>query len=65
MIGTTEIIIIAGVVLVLFGSAAIPKFARSLGRARKEFEEGIKEGMREGEARPDKPKESPKIDGKG
>ncbi len=45
MIGTTEIVIIVGVVLVLFGAAAIPKFARSLGRAKKEFEQGIKEGQ--------------------
>jgi len=44
MIGTTEIVIIVGVVLVLFGATAIPKFARSLGRAKKEFEQGIKEG---------------------
>jgi sec-independent protein translocase protein TatA len=44
MFGSTEIIIIAVVVLVLFGSAAIPKFARSLGKAKKEFEEGMKEG---------------------
>ncbi len=47
MIGTTEIIIIVGVVLVLFGAAAIPKFARSLGRAKKEFEQGLKEGQGE------------------
>lgn len=45
MIGTTEIVIIVGVVLVLFGATAIPKFARSLGRAKKEFEHGIKEGQ--------------------
>jgi sec-independent protein translocase protein TatA len=45
MIGTTEIVIIVGVVLVLFGATAIPKFARSLGRAKKEFEKGIKEGQ--------------------
>jgi sec-independent protein translocase protein TatA len=45
MIGTTEIVIIVGVVLVLFGATAIPKFARSLGRAKKEFEQGIKEGQ--------------------
>jgi sec-independent protein translocase protein TatA len=64
MIGTTEILIIAGVVLVLFGSAAIPKFARSLGKARKEFEAGVKEGMREGEARPDQLEGSRKDDGK-
>ena len=44
MIGTTEIVIIVGVVLVLFGATAIPKFARSLGRAKKEFEQGTKEG---------------------
>ena len=48
MLGTTEILIIAAVVLLLFGAAAIPKFARSLGKARKEFEEGLKEGAREG-----------------
>lgn len=45
MIGTTEIVIIVGVVLVLFGATAIPKFARSLGRAKKEFEQGIREGQ--------------------
>ncbi len=47
MIGTVEILIICAVVLVLFGAAAIPKFARSLGRARKEFEEGLKEGTKD------------------
>jgi sec-independent protein translocase protein TatA len=51
MIGTTELLIIAGVVLVLFGGSAIPKLARSLGRARREFEAGAKEGLREGETR--------------
>ncbi|MDA3811144.1 MAG: twin-arginine translocase TatA/TatE family subunit [Spirochaetaceae bacterium] len=44
MIGTTEIIIIALVILVLFGAAAIPKFAHSLGKAKKEFQKGLKEG---------------------
>jgi sec-independent protein translocase protein TatA len=51
MIGTTEIVIIVGVVLVLFGATAIPKFARSLGRAKKEFEQGIKEGQTDGEGK--------------
>lgn len=49
MIGTTEIVIIVAVVLVLFGATAIPKFARSLGRAKKEFEQGIKEGQADDE----------------
>ena len=47
MIGTTEVLIVAGVVMVLFGSAAIPKFVRSIGKARAEFEKGAKEARRE------------------
>jgi sec-independent protein translocase protein TatA len=47
MIGSTEIIIIGGIVLVLFGSAAIPKFFRSIGKAQREFEKGKHEGEEE------------------
>jgi sec-independent protein translocase protein TatA len=43
MIGTTELIIIVVVVLILFGATAIPKFARSLGEAKKEFSKAMKE----------------------
>lgn len=43
MIGTTEIIVIVLVVLVLFGATAIPKFARSIGEAKKEFTKAMKE----------------------
>ena len=43
MIGHGEIIIIVLVILVLFGAAAIPKFARSLGQAKKEFSKAMKE----------------------
>jgi sec-independent protein translocase protein TatA len=50
MIGTAEIIVIAAVVLVLFGAGAIPKFARSLGRAKREFEKGLREGAEEADA---------------
>ncbi len=49
MFGTTEIIVISGVVLVLFGSAAIPRLARSIGKARREFEKGLKEGEKDAE----------------
>ena len=56
MIGTTEIIIVAGVILVLFGATAIPKFARSIGKARAELEKGMKEGRQEAarDLKPDK-----------
>ena len=43
MLGHTEVIIIAGIVLVLFGSTAIPKFFRAIGKARSEFDKGTKE----------------------
>ena len=42
--GGAEWVIIGGVVLVLFWARAIPKFARSIGRAKREFEKGIKDG---------------------
>ena len=45
--GGAEWIIIGGVVLVLFGASAIPRFARSIGRAKKEFEKGQREGTRQ------------------
>ncbi len=44
MFGTTEIIVIALIIFVLFGAAAIPKFAKSLGQAKSEFDNGIKTG---------------------
>lgn len=47
MLGSTEIIVIGGVIVLLFGASAIPKFAKSLGRAKKEFKDGVNEGLEE------------------
>ena len=41
MLGHPEILIVGVIVLVLFGASAIPRFARSIGRARAEFEKGL------------------------
>ncbi|NDC82790.1 twin-arginine translocase TatA/TatE family subunit [bacterium] len=46
MIGSTELIVIVLVIVVLFGASAIPKFARSLGQAKAEFEKGFKDGKK-------------------
>ncbi len=43
-LGTTELIIVLVVVMLVFGSSRLPKLARSLGQAQKEFKEGINEG---------------------
>jgi sec-independent protein translocase protein TatA len=56
MIGHTEIIVIVLVVLVLFGATAIPKFARSLGQAKKEFTSAMKEGEAEEKQKSDEAK---------
>ena len=41
-----EIILILVVVLVLFGGAQLPKLAKNLGKAQKEFKDGLAEGRR-------------------
>ena len=46
MLGTSEVIVIVVVVMVLFGASAIPKFAKSIGQAKAEFEKGVKEGKK-------------------
>ncbi|MGH3443258.1 MAG: twin-arginine translocase TatA/TatE family subunit [Nitriliruptorales bacterium] len=40
-LGAPELIIVLVVVLLLFGSTKLPKLARSLGQAQKEFKEGM------------------------
>jgi sec-independent protein translocase protein TatA len=42
-LGAPEIILILVIVLVLFGSTQLPKLARSLGQAQKEFKTGLKD----------------------
>ena len=55
MPGGPELIIILVVVLVLFGGSQLPKLAKNLGKAQKEF----KDGMGEGAASSDQPPPSP------
>ncbi|MEM7286679.1 MAG: twin-arginine translocase TatA/TatE family subunit [Actinomycetota bacterium] len=43
-LGSSELIIILVVLLVLFGGAKLPQLARSLGQAQRELKEGLKEG---------------------
>lgn len=43
-LGPTELLVVLAIVLLLFGSTRLPKLARSLGQASKEFKTGVKEG---------------------
>ena len=40
-LGTGELIIILIIVLLVFGGTKLPKLARSLGQAQKEFKDGL------------------------
>ena len=49
-IGATELIILLLVIVLLFGSTKLPKLAKSLGEAQKEFKKGVAEAEAEAEA---------------
>ena len=47
MIGP-DILIVLVVILVLFGGSQLPKLARGLGSAQREFKKGLEEGAADG-----------------
>jgi len=51
-----ELLIVLGIVLLLFGGAKLPKLARSMGEASKEFRAGMKDGENDAD------KAAPKAD---
>lgn len=44
MIQGPQLLIVLAIVLLLFGGSKLPKLARSLGEAQKEFRHGLKDG---------------------
>ena len=50
-LGAPELLIVLVVILVLFGGAKLPKLARSLGQAQKEFKDGLSDGMEDDETK--------------
>ena len=48
-IGAPELIIVLVVVLLLFGTTRLPKLARSLGQASKEFKQGVSDSRDDGD----------------
>ncbi len=44
MLGAPELIVVLIIVLVLFGGAKLPKLAKSLGEAQREFKKGSDDG---------------------
>lgn len=48
-LGTSELIIIAVIVLLVFGGSQLPKLAKNLGKAQKEFKDGLDAGLADDE----------------
>ena len=49
-----ELIVLLVVVLLIFGGSQLPKLAKSLGQAQKEFKKGLDDGAKDDET-PSKP----------
>ena len=56
MPGAPELLIILAIVFLVFGASRLPHLARSLGKAKTEFQEGMKEGAGD---KTEPPKEQP------
>ena len=48
-LGSSELIIVLIIVLLVFGGSQLPKLAKNLGKAQKEFKQGLDEGMKDDE----------------
>jgi len=45
--GSGELIIVLVIVLLVFGGSQLPKLAKNLGKAQKEFKDGLAHGMKD------------------
>lgn len=67
-IGTTELLLIAGVALLIFGGKKIPELMKGLGKGVKSYKEGLNEPLdtEEPEKKADEEETQPEAgDGKG
>lgn len=46
-IGAPELLVVLFILLLVFGASRLPKLARSMGQAGREFKQGMKEGYEE------------------
>jgi sec-independent protein translocase protein TatA len=55
MLGGQELLIIFLIIVLLFGANKLPELARSMGKAKKEFKNGMKEEEEEEEKKEETP----------
>jgi sec-independent protein translocase protein TatA len=56
-----EWFIVLAIVLLVFGGSQLPKLAKNLGKAQKEFKDGLAEGQQSAGASPDPKIVDPKV----
>ena len=54
-LGSGELIIVLIIVLLVFGGSQLPKLAKNLGKAQKEFKDGLADGMKDDDDTPSEP----------
>jgi sec-independent protein translocase protein TatA len=54
-VGPVELLIVLGIALLVFGSSQLPKLARSMGQASKEFRQGLSDSPETDEKASEKP----------
>lgn len=68
-IGTTELLLIAGVALLIFGGKKVPELMKGLGKGVQSFKQGMNEPLDPNEPKPeemvDEAQAEPKEDGAG
>lgn len=58
-VGPVELLIVLGIALLLFGSSQLPKLARSMGQASKEFRRGLSDQPESDEKASERPADKP------
>ena len=61
-IGTTELLLIAGVALLIFGGKKVPELMKGLGKGVQSFKQGMNEPLEEEKPEEEKTEETPKHD---
>ena len=46
-LGSSELVIVLVIVLLVFGGSQLPKLAKNLGKAQKEFKQGLADGQKD------------------
>ncbi len=58
-LGTTEVLLIGAVIVLLFGASKLPQLAKALGQSKKAFREGMDEAERDATKEAQEKKTSP------